>query len=304
MSKNKKGIQDNTVIKTMPDLLARVDEELEKQLAARRKREAENRESLSAAIQKERGIVGRIGEAKNIVKKMIAEFHTIEAKAIAEKRSEAEGTAIREADVRAGKASLKDFHSKGKWDSAISDETRKKSVAELEGSLRIIREKNLEILMLEDSLGECRNTIRALSIQPGRFMLEFLKTIREFTEDELGAFMTELEGYRTEWDQVKQAILLTQGKSMSGRYVWDSLSMDEARSLQFSPLLPISCVEKLKSELETYEGSEGISITLFTRIKDIEITSISPRPSGILHLTDIKEDKQHAEFTREKANKI
>jgi len=300
-----KGIQDDTKILTIPDLMARVDEELEKQLKVRKKREAANKASLAVAVQEERDIIDKIGKAKKIVKKLIAEFQAIEAKTITEKRKEAEGAAIREADVRSGKANLKDFHSKGKRDSAILSETRQKSVAELESSLKLVRQKNLEILMLEDSLGECRNTIRGLSMQPGRFMIDMLKGLREFTEQEQGAFMGELESSRTSWHETKEKILLTQGKSMSGRYVWDGLSMAQARSLQFSPLLPLSCVEKLKSELETYEGSENISLTLYTRIKDIEITSISPRQSGVIQTIEVKEDKQDGtKFTREKSNSL
>ena len=284
-----KGINEDTKILTIPSLLARVDEELEKQLAERKRLEAENQESLNAAIQKERGLVDEIGKAKNIAKKMIAEFRGIEIEAVKEKRKEAEGTALREADVRSGKAKLEDFHKKGKWDKAISDETRKESTAELEQTLKVIREKNLEILMLEDSLGECRNTIRGLSMRPGRFMLEFLKTIREFTEDEMGAFLAEMEGYRFSWNQVKEKILLTQGKTMSGRHVWSGLTMDEARDLQFSPLLPTECIEKLKSELDTYEGADGIALTLYVKLKTIEITSLTPR-RGLLQTTDVKED--------------
>ena len=301
--KNKKGIQDDTVIKTIPDLLARVDEELEKRLAERRKREAENRESLNAAIQKERGIVDEIGKAKKIVEKLSAEYLEIELKTITEKRKEAEGTAIREADVKAGKASLRDFREKGKWDSAIVSETRKKSVAELEQTLKVIREKNLEVLMLEDSLGECRNRIRGLAIQPGRFMLDFLKGLREFTEDEVGAFMGELDSYRTGWDQTKQDILLTQGKSMSGRFTWDNLTMAQARALQFNPALPLSCVEKLKSLLEEFEGSENISIAYYVNLKDIDVTFASPgRGRGLIQSVHLKEDPR-AEFKRIKTSK-
>jgi len=302
MSKNKKGIQDNTVIKTMPDLLARVDEELEKQLAARRKREAGNRESLNAAAQKERDILEKIGKAREIANKLIAEFQQLERTAEKEARERMTKDVIREQDVTSGKVKLKEFQKKGITEKKISEQVIAQSTNELSRSLKVIREKNLEILQLEDSLGECRNTIRGLSVQPGRFMLDFLKNIREFAEDETGAFMAELDGYRTEWDQVKQAILLTQGKSMSGRYVWDSLSMDEARALQFSPLLPLSCVEKLKSELEKYEGSDGISLTLYVRLGDVEITSISPRQSGVIQTIEVKEDKQDGtKFTREKA---
>ena len=133
-------------------------------------------------------------------------------------------------------------------------------------------------------------------------MLDMLKGLREFTEDEHGAFMGELDSLRTEWNQVKEKILLTQGKSMSGRYVWTGLSMDEAKALQFSPLLPLSCVEKLKSELAKYKGSEGISITYYVNLKDVEITNIMPK-RGVIQIIDLKENKQDAKFTREKAGR-
>ena len=78
MKKKDKGINEDTQILTIPILMRRCDEELEKQLAERKKREAENQGSLNAAIQKEKGIVDEIDKAKTIVKKMIAEFRGIE----------------------------------------------------------------------------------------------------------------------------------------------------------------------------------------------------------------------------------
>ncbi|TET10423.1 hypothetical protein E3J84_04070 [Candidatus Aerophobetes bacterium] len=300
----KKGITDDTIkeIYTVSILLKRINEEYEKRQKEVEIQDRANAEKLIVAEKEERRLIAEISEAKGIVGKMIADFGKIEADVEIAESKKIEENVVREADVKSGKVSLGEFREKGKYDAKIAEESLARSVQELEISLGVVRSKNLEILRLQDKLGTCRNVLRGLHIQPGIITRDLFKTLYEFSDDQVAGFSNELESLRTEWNQTKQDILLAQGKSLAGRHVWTSLNMAEARARQFSPLLPISCIEKLKSELAKYEGSDGISITLYVNQKDIEITSIMPRRSGAIQITQLKE-MPGAKFTRAKAGK-
>lgn len=287
MSKEK-GLNNRAEIRTVSMLLQRINEEYSKRQKEVETKDRANGELLTKAEGEERGLIKEISEAEKIVKKMIDDYTKIESDVEASAKKKIEENVLREKDVRAGKISLSEFRKKGKYDAKITEEALKKSVSELETSLNVVRGKNLSILKLKERLGSCRNTIRNLTIRPGLTMLELLKSLYDFTDVQVAEFMAELESLRTGWNRTKQEILLTQGKSMSGRHVWSHLTMEEAKALQFSPLLPLSCVEKLKLELAKYEGSDGISLTLYVNSGNIEITSIVPR-RGLIQIVDVKE---------------
>ena len=302
MNKKQKGINYDTQIDTVNILLQRINEELDKRREEIEAKDRANAELLTKVTGEESSLMEEISRGKKIVEKMISDYRKIEADVETSERKKAEENVLRESDVRSGKVSLAQFREKGKYDKDIAAESLRKSVFELETSLTVIREKNLENLKLREKLGSCRNTIRNLTLRPGLTMLEMLKSVYDFTDIQVADFMGELESLRTGWNQTKQDLLLIEGKSMSGRHVWTGLSMDEAKALQFSPLLPLSCVEKLKSELAKYKGSEGISITYYVNLKDVEITNIMPK-RGVIQIIDLKENKQDAKFTREKAGR-
>lgn len=286
----KKGITDETIneIRTVGTLLQRINEELD-----RRKKEVEtqdkvNERLLTQAVKEERGLIKEIDEAKGIVKEITADFDKIELDVETAARKSIEENVAREGDVRSGKTSLVEFRKKGKYDVKIAEETLTKSVQELESSLSVIRGKELEILHLRDKLGSVQNTIRGLNIRPGLSMRDLFKALYEFSDSQTASFMAELDSLKVEWNQTKQEIQLTEGKSMSGRYTWDRLTMKQARDLQFDPGFPLSCVKKLKSELVKWGETDNISITFYLNLQDIEITSIK---SGRLpQITELKED--------------
>jgi len=171
------------------------------------------------------------------------------------------------------------------------------SASELEKGLLAIHEKNKELLGIELLLSECQHKIRGLIIEPARILSRTFKDLAEISGIETGLFEQDYYGARDVVEQKKQEILLTEGKSMSGRHVWDQLTMKQARALQFDPILPLSCIGKLKSLLAKYRGADGIAITYYLNLRTIEITSITPRRSGLIQTIDVKEDPR-AEFKR------
>lgn len=274
-----KGITVKTIpeIRTVSVLLQRINEEYEKRQKEVAIKDRANRELLTKTHSEETALIAEILEAKKIVGKMINDYGQIEVDVESAARKGIEENVLRESDVKSGKVTLREFNKKGKYDQKISEEVLTKSVQELGSLLPVIRDKNLEILLLEERLGSCRNMIRNLNIRPGLSMRDLFKQLYDFSDVQTADFSNELESFRTEWNQKKAEILLTQGKSFSGRNVFQCKTMAEAKNLQFSPLMPISCIGKLKSLLAEYKGAEGVSITLYMNLQEIEITSISPR---------------------------
>lgn len=285
-------------IDTVPDLMKRITGQWDKKRKEAESLQAEQKKNLKNEIELESTIQTQLKNVRSVVSRLEKEYPGLEAKIEKEKRAQIEKDSLREKDVISKKISLREFASVGKSEEAISKQMIKESTEELEMSLKIIRKKNLEVLKLEKSLCECQNMIRNLILRPAQILQRVLKDCGDITDREISYFLQDNYGNREDIEQVKNKLFLTEGKSISGRYVWDRLSMAQAKALQFSPILPLSCVGKLKSLLAEYEGSENISITLYVRLKDIEITSVSPR-RGLIQLTDLREVPD-AGFKRQK----
>jgi len=280
-----KGFSDDMKILTIPDLLKRVEQEYEKRKKEASIQQIANKEKLAAAIREEAEFTKKIDKEQKIVERLQNDYLELEVKAKARIRAEASKGVLREVDVRSGKVLLKDFISKGKKDKEISEEVVEKVAAELDRGLKAIHAKNKEILMVEKSRAESKNMIRALLIQPGQFMLELLKGLKEFTEIQVGSFIEDMHGYRTELDEIKRKIHLTEGKSLTPGYNWgDRMTIKEAYKLIFNPIIPLELIPKLKAELEKCKGAESVTVSYFLRSKDFDI-----RPIGGVF------DRQHKE---------
>lgn len=295
MSKNKEWQIDN-----VPDLMKRITERWDEKRKEAESLQAEQKERLKNEIKLESTIQDHLKNVRSVVSYLEKDYPKLEAKVEKEKRAQIEKDSLREKDVLSKRITLREFASVGKSEEAISAQVIKESTEEIELSLKVIRKKNLEVLKLEKSLCECQNKIRNLILRPAQILQQVLKDCGEITDQEIGYFLQDNYGLREDIQQVEHKLQITDGKSISGRFVFENRTMAEARALQFSPLMPLSCVEKLKSELEKYEGSENISITLFVRQRDIEITSIEPgRLIQTISLKEVPGEK----FTREKAGK-
>lgn len=289
-------------IDTVPDLMKRITERWDEKRKEAESLQAEQKEKLKNEIKLESTIQSHLKNVRSVALRLEKEYPQLEAKIEKEKRTQIEKNSLRKKDVLSKKITLREFARIGKSEEAISVQVIKESTEELEQSLEIIRKENLEALKIEKSLCECQNMIRNLILRPAQILQQVLKDCGEITDQEIGYFLQDNYGLREDIQQVEHKLQITDGKSIAGRYVFECKTMAEAKSLQFSPLLPLSCVSKLKSELEKYEGSENISITLYVNLKDIEITSIQPRRSGAIQITQLKE-VPGAKFTREKTGK-
>ena len=287
-------------IETVPDLMKRITERWDEKRKEAESLQAEQKEKLKNEIKLESTIQAQLKNVRSVALRLEKEYPQLEAKIEREKRAQIEKDSLREKDVLSKRITLREFAKVGKSEEAISAQVIKESTEELELSLKVIRKKNLEVLKLEKSLCECQNKIRGLILRPAQILQQVLKDCGEITDQEIGYFLQDNYGAREDIQQVEHKLHITDGKSMSGRYIWDSLTMEEAKALQFSPLLPLSCVEKLKSELAKYEGSDGISITYYVNLKTVEITSIKPgRLIQTINLKEVPGEK----FTRKEAGK-
>jgi len=249
-------------IDSVPDLIKRISQEWkrkEKEAEAEKKEaEAEKKrleEELKAAVQEEAKIKKELDKARKIVKKMEEDYSEAEAKIEREEKERIEIEAIKEEDVRAGKASLKDFIREGKSEKQITEEVVKQSMKELVGGLQAIRAKNLEILELEKK--------RQLLLRPGRILQEQLKKLKEFCDDELGLFHSEVYQAKTQLQKVDHRLNFTRGKAITPGYKWERMTVAEARKVSFDPVLPQELVPDLLKQLKQHEGKETVTVEFY-----------------------------------------
>jgi len=218
-------------IDSIPDLVKRINVEWkrkEKEAEAEKKR---LEEELKAAVQEEAKIKKELDKARKIAQKMEEDYSEAEAKIEREERERIEKEAIKEEDVRAGKASLKDFIREGKSEKQITEEVVKQSMKELVGGLQAIRAKNLEILELE--------------------------------KKELGLFHSEVYQAKTQLQKVDHRLNFTRGKALTPGYKWEKCSPAEARKIAFDPILPQELVPDLLKQLKQHEGQENVLVEFF-----------------------------------------
>ncbi len=270
MSKNKEF-----EIATVPDLMKRITtlwRTKEEEAATLYDKE---KERLKTEIQNEKKLTAQLEKQRKLAAKLETEYLGIEEKTEAEVKARVSKGVARENDVRSGKITLAEFKAKGKYDKDLTSEAMKQSAKELEKTLKVVREKRLEILRLEKALYACQNLIRSLVLQPAMILQQVLKDCGEITDREIGLFLDDNYGLRSHLDMAESKLLLTVGKSLTPGFNFDRMPLEEAHKLIFNPIIPLDLVPLLKAELEKVQGAEEVQINFYLRSRDFMI-----RPFG------------------------
>jgi len=268
-------MNEGVEIQTMPELVKHIIDHWKSEQIKALKEEESQKQKLTVEIQKEQNLIAELKKARLIAAQMEADFLEIEARTEGEKRAMIETAAIREQDVKSGKATLAEFLKKGKTEKQIYEKSVEQTMKDLETGLTAARSKNLEILEFEKELLETQTRIRYLIIEPGRALQRSLKDLAQFAEREIGFFLEEVHTSKTALEEVKSKILLTEGKSLGPGHSWSRLTVEQAYGLQFDPILPLSCIGTLKTKLQSYKSGDVLNVTYFLRTKTIDVTSIS-----------------------------
>lgn len=276
MKKKIKGIDFENEPQTVPDLLLRIDQEYEKRKAEAQTRQDARKEELRAEIQKERNLTKTLKKANQIMVGMIADFEEIEAGAKARIKKETEKNVLREADVRSGKATLKEFHSKGEFDKELSKKITDKVAVDLESISHAVRAKRVEIWNLEKSLYEIKHRIRSMVIQPGLAMLDIFKQIAEYGGEQVTLFTEDLPAYHDQVKEIQNKLWMVDGKSLSGLgHTWDSRTAKEARKLILDPRMPLDLIPSLYDQLERIEDDGMVGVYRYLKPHEIEVKTHS-----------------------------
>lgn len=264
-------------ILTIPQLVRHIVEHWKAEQVKALKAEEDQREKLQAAALQEKDFTALLKKARLVAERMEDDFLKVEARIEVEKKAMIEAASIRKEDVLSGRTSMDEFIKRGKTDQMIYEEAVKETMEELQSGLTAARAKRLEILELEKELLEVQVSIRFMIIEPGRVLQRSLKDLATFAEREIGLFIEEVQSSKSELEQVKSKLLLTEGKSLGPGYSWTRLSLKEAYALQFSPILPLECIAALKSKLELFKDAETVNVTFFLRTKSVDVTSFQRR---------------------------
>lgn len=258
---------------TAPDLNRHILELWEEKKKESLILQEESEKELRAAIEKESDLQAPLKEARKIIKQMEEDYKKLEQKSEQKIRERVEKSSLREKDVLSGKVTLREFNSKGISEKKITEKIFSESIAELEGSLSTVRKKNIEILRLEQQLYKVQTLIRNLILRPAKILRQVFKDCCEIADIEIGSFLSELQSANTALALTDHKILLTQGKSLSPGYRWDHLTYEQALSVQFDPILDMSCVQELKTQLKDFKDFENISVVFYLKSKSVEVSA-------------------------------
>ena len=271
-------MNEGVEIQTMPKLVRHILDHWEKKQKESLALETEQRERLSIEIRKEQVLEKKLMESRSIARQMEREYLQIEAKIESEKRAQIEVNSIREKDVLEGRVTLAEFTKKGISEKTIYEKASRETVEDMKQSMAAARAKNLEILNFEKELLECQTKIRYLIIEPGRILQRSLKDLAQFAEFEIGHFLEEVHNSKAALEQAKGKLLLaSKGQSLTPGFVWTRLSLEAARKVIFSPILPIELIPKLKAELERFKDAETVTINYYIRSRTVEVNSFQAR---------------------------
>jgi|GEM_PF-1529632 len=298
MTKKNKGINYDNEPLTVLDLLARLNQEYERRMKELKARQDMDKATRIATIQKEKEITNLIAKEKKIIEKMQQDFSDFEIDTEAKAREEASKGVLREADVRTGKISLKDFILKGKKNSEIQAEVVEKVTEELELATKAIRAKNLEILKLQKELYQHKQGIRNQLNQPGFQFLEMLKGMEGYGNEQMNLFAEYMPSYHFEIKETERKLFLCEGKSIGGGQNWEKRTVKEAKKIVFDPILPVDLIPKLRSQLSGLDDDDIVSVSFLFRGHDIDVRIIkdmrrviTTSPDFIIHGFKEKEKK-------------
>jgi len=266
-------MNEGVEILTMPQLVKHIIDHWKEEQIKALKEEESQKEKLAMEAQREQTLEKKLKESRSIAERMEQEYLQLEARIEGEKRAMIETSSTREQDVLSGKVTLSEFTKRGLSEKKIYEKAVEQTMIELEQGLKAARVKRLEILNLEKELLETQTRIRYLIIEPGRALQRSLKDLAQFAEREIGLFLEEVHTSKAALEEVKSKILLTEGKSLGPGYSWSRLAIEQAKRLQFSPIIPLECIAALKSKLESFKDSETVNVTYFLRTKTIDVTS-------------------------------
>ena len=260
-------------IRTIPDLVKRVKEEWDRKEKEAEARKKELEENMRGALRKEKELKGKLEKAESVVSKMESEYSELESKLLKEKRKAAEKGTPLEEDVRSGKISLKEFQKKGKFEAEIQKAVIEKTQEELSQSLEAIRSKKLEIMQLQLELIKTQHRVRQLMLQPGIILKEVLKNLKEFADKEMGLFYADYASTREALQQQEHRLQLTTGKALTPGYRWDRMSVKQAKTVAFDPILPEKLVPSLLNQLSQLDDDASVIVDFTLRPLEVHVSS-------------------------------
>jgi len=283
---------------------------VEDQLAQKRKEIAElekqQRAEFEGLIKREEELKEHLKAERAIAEKMIVEYKEIEKKTEEKTTQEIEMKTLKEQDVKEGRISIQEFLKSGKTKKERFELSIAQAQKELIEVLRLIRQKNVEILSLERELAQVQDRIFHLAVYPLRNLERAFESTRDFCDFQMGHLIGQMSEAETKLGQLEiQFQLVEKGQALSSGHVWRDLTLDEARRVEFDPVLPERHVQTLKSRLKEFEGQKNVRLNVEWYWKGDEFYVESPyiemgeRPLAELKRitdTDDDESKDEREF--------
>ena len=280
------------------DLVKRSQKEWDQRAESRKVYEAELKEKMQAAVEKESLLQEDLKAAQDIVKGMEADYLKLQADTEKKQSATVRKKSMTAAKVKSGEVSLREFQFKGKKESEILQAIVENSTKELADSLNVIRAKNSEILELELEIYKQQQIVFSCSLYPGETLRKAYEEQAKFLSQEMNVLFEDKVQSDSRVKTKESDIWLIEGKTLYGKggHSWNGLTLEKAHAVAFSPIFPLRLIPELEKELKALEGNEeSINVVLHVGpqgLKTAEIDVFQTRKPGTLISTSSKDKKR------------
>jgi hypothetical protein len=191
------------------------------------------------------------------LEKLTAEYEAVEAKAEANERIRVEAKAVKKEDVKAGRASLQDYHDRGQSEAAVAAEARKAADEKLADVMQVVRTKALEVLRLEVDEAAAEQNLNYLYMYGPHNMLERMKAQVKSLEMVLSANLSAGMPVWTNLDTKRQALARGMGGKSVTNERWREVGLTAVKRLRLDPGIPedeLPTLLKIIAEMEERPG--------------------------------------------------
>ena len=234
------------------------------------KAESENQKRLLDLTVEEKRLKAEISVGKEQLEKMIVEFETLEKEKKGTTSVEAERDNQRNADLKSGKITIKEFvklKTEPLEDEEEEDSTHGKTPDALDKSSDLVREKATEIVKLELALSNVQCSTYSLILMPIRSLLTSYVQLQDMLNYQLAPLSADGHSSQSEKAQKENELMLIE-KQMSissAGYKWSAITLKDAYRLRLDPIFPKEHVASLIEELNDIEPSSTTLVSITYR---------------------------------------
>ena len=219
------------------------------------------RARLAGFLEERAKIEKRIADLEGRAAKMAGEYRVILAELRAKERAAVEAGSITEADLKAGKLSLREYMATGTTRGEILDRAKKAAADKMAGPRETIRRLRFEALEARSELRKLDESISYQKTGAGSRLYSTLKILTEELE-RAGVKSGTAEGARFVRQEADNSLALARGVVLFHPASWVLRTVEEIEELTLDPIIQDAHFQKLQKIADELRGQTFESVSL------------------------------------------